>query len=87
MEELLQHCSQVTGYEKKVVENVVAQFLELIVQQLKNGHSVDLGESFGTFSVKMRAPKLSENSPRTPKQIRSLVVFRENSGLRQRLKF
>lgn len=84
MEELLQHCSQVTGYEKKVVENVVAQFLELIVQQLKNGHSVDLGESFGTFfGVKMRAPKLSENSPRTPKQIRSLVVFRESSGLRQ----
>lgn len=50
---LLQHCSRVKGHKKNLIENVVTRFRELSVQQLKIGNSVDLGESFGVFSVKM----------------------------------
>lgn len=86
MDELLQSCSEVTGYRKQDVEMIVGEFLEQIVQELAKGHSVDLVKGFGVFSVKLRTSKLQENSPRTPKQSHYRVFFRENNGLRKRLK-
>lgn len=86
MEELLHYCSTKTGYEKQIVERVVDSFLSKIAQELSDGHSVDLGAGFGTFSVKLRTGKVQENSPRTPKASRYRVIFRENNGLKQQLK-
>ena len=86
MKELIKHCSQTTEYEEIVVENIITQFLAEIANELSAGHTVDLGEDFGTFSVKLRTNHLAENSPRTPKDSRYKVVFRENRGLKQRLK-
>ena len=45
MEELLQHCSHVSGYENEVVENDVALFLFYNYLTMINGHSVNLGKS------------------------------------------
>lgn len=86
MEEMLEYCSEVTGCEEQVVEKVVDAFLDKIVDELAQGRSVDLGKGFGIFSAKLRTAHLQEGSPRTPKDSRYKVVFRENSGMKQRLK-
>lgn len=86
MDKLLEECCASTGYEKAVVDNVVKCFLEKIVDELSQGNRVDLGEDFGTFSVKLRTGKPQENSPRTPKDSHYRTIFRENRGMRKRLK-
>lgn len=86
MEEMLEYCSEVTGCDEKVVEKVVDAFLDKIVEELSQGNSVDLGKEFGIFSAKLRTSHLQEGSPRTPKDSRYKVVFRENSGMKRRLK-
>lgn len=69
-----------------MVEKVISQFLEKITCELCEGHTVNLGDDFGIFSVKLRTANIVDNSPRTPKNGRLKVVFRENKGLKQRLK-
>lgn len=86
MEELFQYCSEQTGCELQLVERIIHSFLEKIAQELSQGQSVDLGKEFGIFHAKLRTGAVGENSPRTPKASRYRVIFRENSGLRQRLK-
>lgn len=88
MEELLKYCSQATGYERQAVEAVIGSFLDKIAQELSEGHSVDLGKNFGTFSVKLRTghEAIQKNSPRTPKESRYRIIFRENNGLKKRMK-
>ena len=82
MKELVERCSKATGYEGFVVESILTQFLAEIADELSAGLAVDLGENFGTFSVKLRTAHLAENSPRTPKNSRYKVIFRENKGLK-----
>lgn len=86
LERLLQYCSEETGYEQQEVEAIIGCFLDKISQELSEGHTVDLGACFGIFSVKLRTGTLQEGSPRTPKDSRYRVVFREGNHLRQRLK-
>ncbi len=86
MEKLLQYCSMATGYEQQTVAVIVNSFLDKIAQELSEGNTIDLGENFGTFSVKLRTGAVQPGSPRTPKDSRYRVVFRENNGLKKRLK-
>ena len=86
MEKILQYCSEETGYKQQEVETIIGCFLDKISQELSEGHTVDLGACFGIFSVKLRTGALQEGSPRTPKDSRYRVVFREGDHLRQRLK-
>ena len=86
LEQPLQYCSAVTGYEEQEVGTIISSFLDKIAQELSEGHAVDLGACFGIFTVKLRTGQLQPGSPRTPKAERYHVVFRENSGLRKRLK-
>ncbi len=68
------------------MENVIAAFLAEITGKLSQGHTVDLGEEFGVFSVRLQTDYLAENSPRNPKDSRYKVIFRENNGMKRRLK-
>lgn len=86
MEDLLRRCSMAAGCEISMTEAVVQSFLAGIAEELSKGNSVDLGENFGTFIVKLRDGKPQEGSPRTPKEARYKVVFRENRGLKKKLK-
>lgn len=86
MEEVLKYCSEVTGCEEQIVQKVVDAFLDKIVDELAQGNSVDLGKEFGMFTTKLRTSCRQENSPRTPKDSRYKVIFRENSGMKKRLK-
>ena len=86
MEKLLQYCRETTGYEKQEVKTIIDCFLDKVSQELSEGRTADLGACFGVFSVKLRTGTLQEGSPRTPKDRHYRVIFRENSGLRKRLK-
>lgn len=86
LEEMLQMCEDTVGCDLKVINLIVKTFMDEIVKALSQGQTVNLGEDFGVFSVKLRTPHLTENSPRTPKDIHYKVVFRESKGVKQRLK-
>lgn len=86
MEKLLQYCSTTTGYDKREVETIIGSFLDKVAEELSEGHTVDLGACFGIFSVRLRTGTLQDGSPRTQKDKRYRVIFRENSGLKKRLK-
>ena len=74
------------GCGREQAEQIIALFLSEIVEELAQGHKVDLGPEFGVFSVKLRTGAAAEGSPRTPKDSRYKVIFRENSGMRKQLK-
>lgn len=86
MEEILERCIRETSCANGEAEEIIHIFLEMIVEELSLGHSVDLGEEVGEFSVRLRESHLADNSPRTPKESRYKVVFREGSGMKKRLK-
>lgn len=86
VKELLQHCSTETGLDEKEVQAVIDAFLDGIVRELSHGHAVDLGDDFGVFSARLRIGKVAEGSPRKPKESRYLTLFRENKGMRSRMK-
>ncbi len=60
--------------------------LDKMANELASGQTVDLGEGFGTFEPRLREAHLAPGSPRTPKDSRYKVVFREGRNLRKRLK-
>lgn len=85
MKELLQACSEAAGCEETVAEAVINQFLSEIVQELSEGHTVDLGPDFA-YSRELRTGAVQNGSPRTPRDAHYKVVFRENKGMARRLK-
>lgn len=87
MQELIRRCSAETGQPPQQVEQTVAAFLNMVTQELSRGNTVDMGKDFGKFIPRLREDKLAENSPRTKaKDPHYKVIFRENSGMRQKLK-
>lgn len=86
MKEIVHNCSVLAGCREETADAVICTFLDLIVQELSKGNPVDLGDDFGIFTVKLRSGMPQPGSPRTPKDSRYKVIFRENKGMRQRLK-
>ncbi len=86
MKELLRYCSEQTNIEEDKAEAVVQAFLDGIVAKLSKGETVDLGDSFGVFTAQLRTGEVPDGSPRTPKASRYRVFFRENKGMRKKLK-
>lgn len=86
MNELLAYCSHASGVDQQTVDTVIRCCFEYIVSELAKGNTVDLGDAFGTFVARLRKPHLAESSPRTPKDTRYKVVFREGKEMAQRLK-
>lgn len=86
LKELLQNCSEATGVTEAQAEAVIRTFLDGIVSQLSKGKTVDLGDDFGVFTAQLRTGEVREGSPRSPKASRYRVFFRENKGMRKKLK-
>lgn len=86
MNQFAEKCSHEAGCTETVAEKVIEIFLEEVAEELSQGNTVDLGADFGVFSTRLREAHLAQNSPRTAKDSRYKVVFREGRGLRKRLK-
>lgn len=86
MKQFAERCSREAGCKESVAEKVIEIFLECIAEELSQGNPVDLGAEFGVFTTRLREAHLAHNSPRTAKDSRYKVVFREGRELRKRLK-
>ncbi|MGN0671805.1 MAG: HU family DNA-binding protein [Anaerovoracaceae bacterium] len=88
IQELINYCSDDTGCSEDEVRRVIDVFLDKITCELSQGNTVDLGNDFGSFFVRLRSgiDNLKEHSPRLPKDSRYKVFFREKSGMKKRMK-
>ncbi len=87
--ELAQALAEKVGVSKKEGENIVASFVEIVIEQLKKAQEVDIA-GFGAFSDKTRAGRVGVN-PQNPSekiQIPSVIVpkFKAGKGLKDALK-
>ncbi|MFA5211078.1 MAG: HU family DNA-binding protein [Patescibacteria group bacterium] len=87
--ELAQALAEKVGVSKKEGETIVASFVEIVIEQLKNAQEVNIA-GFGAFSAKTRAGRVGVN-PQNPSekiQIPSVIVpkFKAGKGLKDALK-
>ena len=87
--ELAQTIAGKVGVSKKEGEEMVAAFVDIVTNTLKDGGEVNIA-GFGAFSARTRAGRVGVN-PQNPKekiQIPSVVVpkFKAGKGLKDALK-
>ncbi len=87
--ELAARVAERVGVSKKIGEDFVAAFEEIVTQALSVGQEVTIA-GFGTFSARMRASRMGVNpqKPSEPMQIPSVTVakFKAGSALKAALK-
>ena len=66
------------GFSKNITQNLIDEFISLIIQNIKNEKSIKLSK-FGTFSLRMKNSRIGRN-PKTKekKEIskRNVVLFK-----------
>ena len=73
------------GYSKKVTENLLEEFFELILNNLIKHKKVKISK-FGTFSIKEKKPRIGRN-PKTKKEVlisaRKVLIFKSSKELQK----
>ena len=73
------------GYSKKITENLLEEFFELILNNLKKHKKVKISK-FGTFSIKEKKPRIGRN-PKTKKEVlisaRKVLIFKSSKELQK----
>ena len=86
--ELVLTVAKETGITQVGVKRVVQGLLDHIVQNLKQGQTIEL-RNFGVFKVRQRAPRRGRN-PKTGQEVpvpaRRVVIFKPGLLMRQDIK-
>ena len=73
------------GYSKKVTENLLEEFFELILNNLIKHKKVKISK-FWTFSIKEKKPRIGRN-PKTKKEVlisaRKVLIFKSSKELQK----
>ncbi len=73
------------GYSKKITENLLEEFFELILNNLIKHKKVKISK-FGTFSIKEKKPRIGRN-PKTKKEVlisaRKVLIFKSSKELQK----
>ena len=73
------------GYSKKIIENLLEEFFELILNNLIKHKKVKISK-FGTFSIKEKKPRIGRN-PKTKKEVlisaRKVLIFKSSKELQK----
>ena len=73
------------GYSKKITENLLEEFFELILYNLIKHKKVKISK-FGTFSIKEKKPRIGRN-PKTKKEVlisaRKVLIFKSSKELQK----
>ena len=76
------------GYSKKISENLLEEFFEIILDNLIKHKKVKISK-FGTFSVKEKKQRIGRN-PKTKKEFlissRKVLVFKSSANCKMLLK-
>ena len=73
------------GYSKKITENLLEEFFELILNNLIKHKKVKISK-FGTFSIKEKKPRIGRN-PKTKQEVlisaRKVLIFKSSKELQK----
>lgn len=85
--DLIDRIAEKTGQKRPAVKNIVQEFLDEIVEELKKGNRLEFRD-FGVFEVKVRAARRAQN-PKTLERVevpsKRTVKFKIGRMMRQGL--
>ena len=73
------------GYSKKVSENLLEDFFDIIFHNLKKNHKVKIAK-FGTFHVRFKKSRIGRNPKTNEKKIiseRKVILFKPSKELKK----
>ena len=75
------------GYSKKISENILEDFFEIIFSNLKKNKKVKIAK-FGTFTIREKKSRIGRNPKTKENKIiskRNVVLFRPSKELKKRI--
>jgi len=86
-EEIVNSIYMQIGYSKKISENLLEDFFEIIFNSLKKNNKVKIAK-FGTFQVRFKRSRIGRNPKTKEKKIiseRKVILFRPSKELKKRV--
>jgi len=84
-EEIVNSIYMQIGYSKKISENLLEDFFEIIFNGLKNNNKVKIAK-FGTFQVRFKKSRIGRNPKTKEKKIiseRKVILFKPSKELKK----
>ena len=84
-EEIVNSIYMQIGYSKKISENLLDDFFEIIFNSLKNKNKVKIAK-FGTFQVRFKKSRIGRNPKTKEKKIiskRKVILFKPSNKLKK----
>ena len=84
-EEIVNSIYMQIGYSKKISENLLEDFFEIILNSLKNNNKVKIAK-FGTFQVRLKKSRIGRNPKTKEKKViseRKVVLFKPSKELKK----
>ena len=75
------------GYSKKIAENLLEDFFEIIFQNLKENKKVKIAK-FGTFEVRFKKKRIGRNPKTKENKIiseRQVILFKPSKELKKKI--
>ena len=84
-EEIVNSIYMQIGYSKKISENLLEDFFEIIFNSLKKNNKVKIAK-FGTFHVRLKKSRIGRNPKTNEKKIiseRKVILFKPSKELKK----
>jgi len=84
-EEIVNSIYMQIGYSKKISENLLEDFFEIIFNSLKNNNKVKIAK-FGTFQVRLKKSRIGRNPKTKEEKViseRKVVLFKPSKELKK----
>ena len=86
-EEIVNSIYMQIGYSKKISENLLEDFFEIIFNSLKNNKKVKIAK-FGTFQLRFKKSRIGRNPKTKEKKViseRKVILFKPSKELKKKI--
>ena len=86
-EEIVNSIYMQIGYSKKISENLIEDFFEIIFNSLKKNNKVKIAK-FGTFQVRFKKSRIGRNPKTKEKKViseRKVILFKPSKELKKKI--
>ena len=86
-EEIVNSIYMQIGYSKKISENLLEDFFEIIFNSLKKNRKVKIAK-FGTFQVRFKKSRIGRNPKTKEKKViseRKVILFKPSKELKKKI--
>ena len=86
-EEIVNSIYMQIGYSKRISENILEDFFEIIFESLKKNNKVKIAK-FGTFQLRFKKSRVGRNPKTKEKKIiseRKVILFKPSKELKKRI--